>query len=95
MSALRYGHERRTWAGCYRDEIPSREYLPYTKPEQFIGLCRIILPGYEIDWTLRQDMRDPRRFRAVDLGGVLQAHAAPRELMRRLATLVPVYSGRH
>jgi hypothetical protein len=91
---IRYGHNRATWAGSYRDEIPSREREAYTRPERFIGRVLVVLPFFELDLTLQQDMRDMRRFRALDLDGVQQAHAAPRELMRRLATVVPVYSGR-
>jgi hypothetical protein len=93
MTALRYGHARATWAGSYRDEIPSREREPYQRPERFIGRVLVVLPFFDLDLTLQQDMRDMRRFRAVDLDGVEHAHAAPRELMRHLATLVPVYGG--
>lgn len=88
MSALRYA--RSTWQGCERSEIPSRERAP--QPERFIGSCRIILPDFDLNWTLRQDMRDPRRFYALDLDGKLHAHAAPRELMRDLALIVPHYT---
>lgn len=94
MSALRYGYARNTWAGSYRDEIPSREREPYQRPERFIGRVLVVLPFFELDWTLPQDMRDMRRFRALDLAGVQQAHAAPRELMRHLATVVPTYAGK-
>jgi hypothetical protein len=83
------------WAGAYRDEIPSRQHAPYVRPEPYIGRVLIDLPGCSIDWALRQDMRDMRRFRALDLDGALLAHAAPRELIREhLLPLVPVYSGR-
>jgi hypothetical protein len=94
MSALRYGYARHTWAGCHRDEIPSREYGPYTKPAPFIGMCKIILPGFDLDWVLHQDMRDQRRFAALDLDGVLQRHATPRELAGHLKTILPSYGGR-
>lgn len=93
MPALRYGHARYTWAGSYRDEIPSRERGPCARPERFIGRILVELPHFSLDWTLQQDMRDMRRFRAVDLDGIQHAHAAPRELMRQLAGVVPVYSG--
>ena len=94
MAALRYGHNRTTWAGSYRDEIPSRERGPVTRPVQFLGLLRLELPGYSLNLTLPQDMRDPRRFRAVDLDGMQHAHAAPRELLRQLALIVPHYGAR-
>lgn len=93
MTALRYGHARATWAGSYRDEIPSRERDPYERPTRFIGRVLVVLPFFELDWTLPQDMRDMRRFRAIDLDGKEHAHAAPRELMRHLATVVPTYAG--
>ncbi len=94
MAALRFAHNRSTWAGSYRDEIPSRERGLVVRPEQFIGLLRIELPGYSLNWTLLQDMRDMRRFRAVDLEGIQKAHAAPREMMRQLALVVPHYGAR-
>mgnify|MGYP000320645424 CR=1 FL=1 len=90
---IRYGHARATWAGSYRDEIPSRERAAYVAPERFIGMVHIELPHFSLNWTLGQDMRDMRRFRAIDLDGIQHAHYAPRELMRHLATVVPVYSG--
>ena len=91
MTALRYGHNRATWAGSYRDEIPSRERGPVESWQPYLGRILIDLPGYALDLTLHQDRRDPRRFRAVDLAGAVQAHAAPRELMRQLALVVPHY----
>jgi hypothetical protein len=94
MSTIQYGRSRATWAGCYRDEIPSRERSPYSRPEPYIGRLMIDLPGYSLEWTLRQDMRDMRRFRGIDLDGVTHTHHAPRELLRHVALLVPVYSGR-
>ena len=93
MSALRFGHARSTWAGCYRDEIPSRERAPVVRPERFVGLVHIELPGFSLQWSLPQDMRDMRRFRALDLDGIQQAHAAPREMMRHLVLIVPSYHG--
>ena len=90
---IHYGRSRATWAGSYRDEIPSREREPYEQPTRFIGRVLVVLPFFELDWTLPQDMRDMRRFRAIDLDGKEQAHAAPRELMRHLATVVPTYAG--
>lgn len=93
MSALRFGYARNTWAGSYRDEIPSREREAHQRPERFIGRVLVVLPFFELDLTLHQDMRDMRRFRAIDLDGKQYVHAAPRELMRHLATVVPLYSG--
>lgn len=45
-----------------------------------------------MNWTLRQDMRDMRRFYVLDLDGELHMHAAPPEMMRKLALIVPHYS---
>lgn len=84
---------RTTWAGCERSDIPSRDRGTYVRPEQFIGRLLIELPGYSLDWTLPQDMRDMRRFRALDLAGVEYAHAAPKELLRQVALIVPHYHG--
>ena len=91
MTALRFGDARRTWAGSPRDEIQSRERGPVESWQPYLGRILIDLPGYALDLTLHQDRRDPRRFRAVDLAGAVQAHAAPRELMRQLALVVPHY----
>lgn len=91
MTALRYGHARRTWAGSHRDEIPSRERPVVDAWQPYIGRLLIDLPGYGLDLTLRQDARDLRRFRAIDLDGIQHAHAAPRQLLRDLALVVPVY----
>ena len=89
-----YGPGRATWAGDCRDDIPSRQHAPYQRPEPFIGRIMIALPGFDLDWTLRQDMRDMRRFRAVDLDGIVHAHRAPREMLREdVLRLVPVYAG--
>lgn len=89
-----YGPGRATWAGSYRNEIPSRERGPYVRPEPYLGRLLIDLPGFALEWTLRQDMRDMRRFRGIDLDGTVHAHHAPRELLRHVSGLVPVYSGR-
>ena len=93
MSTLRFGHARTTWAGSNRDEIPSRYRAPAEQRDRFMGLLHIELPGCSINWTLAQDQRDLRRFRAVDLEGIQHQHCAPRELLRRLALDVPRYSG--
>ena len=89
---IQFSRNQTTWAGCDRSEIPSR-VRPYVRPEQFVGRLLIELPGYSLDWTLPQDMRDPRRFRALDLSGVEYAHAAPKELLRQVALIVPTYHG--
>ena len=89
----RFGYGRHTWAGCDRADIPSRQYEPFNKPERFVGMLKIVLPGFHLDWTLAQDMRDLRRFRAIDLDGIQHAHAAPKELLRQVALLAPTYSG--
>ena len=75
--------------GSERSDIPSRERY---QPTPYIGRLLIALPGYAIDWTLRQDMRDMRRFYALDADGNRHAHAAPKELLRGVALLVPRYS---
>ena len=91
---LYYGDQRKTWHGVPRVDIEDRERPPVEEWQPFVGLIQIRLPFFDLDWTLRQDSRDPRRFRALDLEGNLHAHAAPRELMRQMALIVPQYSGR-
>jgi hypothetical protein len=49
------------------------------------GLLVLEVPGLSINWTLRPDKRDVRRWRAVDLAGVVQAHAAWPRMLRDLA----------
>jgi hypothetical protein len=78
--------------GGERSDIPSRERHPYQRQEPYIGRLLIELPGFSIDWTLRQDMRDMRRFYALDAEGARHGHAAPKELLRCVALLVPRYS---
>ena len=90
MSALRYGHERRTYAGSYRDEIPSRERGPV--PERYVGRIMCEFPGFRVEWACPQDMRDMRRFRAVDLDGMVRGHGTPKELLRACIALAPVYA---
>lgn len=72
--------------------IISRDRGPYTRPQPYMGRLLIDLPGYTLDWTLRQDMRDMRRFYGIDLAGERMAHAAPRELLRQVALIVPRYA---
>lgn len=79
------------WLDHYRTATPKREREPYQRPEPFIGRLLLIVPGFTLDWTLRQDMRDLRRFYAIDLDGNRQDHAAPKELVRNVALLVPRY----
>lgn len=50
-----YAPTRGTWAGAYRDEIPSRERPAVARTEPYTGRLHIALPGFEIDWVLRQD----------------------------------------
>lgn len=88
---IQFRRNRTTWAGSDRCDIPSRA-RPYARQDQYVGRLLINLPGYSLDWTLRQDMRDMRRFRALDLAGMEFAHAAPKELLRQVALLVPRYS---
>jgi hypothetical protein len=90
---IRYGRRRDTWAGCYREDIPSRERAVWEPPQPHLGRLLIALPGFSLDWTLRQDMRDMRRFRALDFDGLLHGHAAPKELLRQVALIVPTYCG--
>ena len=68
------------------------EREPFVPYEPFLGRLHLVLPGYTLDWTLHQDRRDLRRFRAVDLDGVRQLHCAPPEMLRRAALIVPHYS---
>ena len=67
------------------------EHEDYEHARQYLGRLLIDLPGFSLDWTLRQDMRDMRRFRAVDLSGVTHEHCAPAEMLRRVALIVPHY----
>ena len=64
----------------------------WTPPERFIGRLCLIVPCVSIEWTLQQDMRDMRRFRAFDLDGAQHGHATPKELLHRLADALPRYS---
>lgn len=58
--------------------------------------CLIIrdLSGISLEWTLIPDRRDVRRYRAFDLDGRLQHHAAGGELLRAVAAMVPRVLGR-
>lgn len=85
--------ELATFNGSLRMDIPSRQREVYERPVLYIGRVLIDLPHFALDWTLHQDMRDMRRFRAVDLDGIQREHAAPKESMRALALVVPRYSG--
>lgn len=86
---------RTTWAGCHRDEIPSRERPPVVRVEPYLGRLHIALPGWELDWVLRQDQRDMRRFYALAFDGTRHGHHSPRQLIRQVVLpLVPMYAGR-
>lgn len=92
MQHLLYGDARRTWHGSPRSEIESRE-RPAPEPwTPYLGRLLLDVPGYRIDWALHQNRRDLRRFRAVDLDGIQHQHAAPAEMLRKLALIVPHYS---
>ena len=94
MQHLYYGDQRKTWHGMPRCEILTRQHPPYERPQPFLARICIVLPGFDLEWTGHQDMRDMRRFRWVDMDGALHEHAAPRETMRALSLIVPRYSGR-
>lgn len=87
--------ELATFNGSPRMDIPSRCREYCERPVPYLGRLLIDLPHFTLDWTLHQDMRDMRRFRAVDLDGIQHEHAAPRELMRQVALIVPRYSTRN
>lgn len=55
---------------------------------------RLVITPLDIDWTLVPDKRDVRRWRAVDLTGVVHMHAAWPEMLRRLAAHQPKPLGR-
>lgn len=55
---------------------------------------RIVVTPIDVDWTLVPDKRDVRRWRAFDLDGTLQMHAAWPEILRRLAAHQPKPLGR-
>ena len=63
-----------------------------------IGCCwvgvLIDVPGLSVDWTLHPDRRDVRRWRAVDLDGNVQAHAAWPTILRQIAAGQPQALGR-
>lgn len=59
-----------------------------------LGLIHVEFLGLSINWTLRPDLRDVRRYRAFDIAGILQAHAAGPTLLRDLAAGVPQALGR-
>lgn len=94
MQRLYTRAELATFNGSPRMDIPNRRREPYERPQPYLGRLLIDLPHFTLDWTLHQDTRDMRRFRAVDLDGIQREHAAPRELMRHVALIVPRYSTR-
>ena len=59
-----------------------------------LGLIHVEFLGLSVNWTLRPDPRDVRRYRAFDLAGIFQAHAAGPTLLRCLAASVPQALGR-
>ncbi len=59
-----------------------------------LGRLLLDVPGVSIDWTLRPDRRDVRRWYAVDQGGDVQAHAAWPSMLRELAHGQPQAIGR-
>jgi hypothetical protein len=58
------------------------------------GRILIDVPNLSVDWTLHPDRRDVRRWRAVDLGGTVQAHAAWPTILRQIAAGQPQALGR-
>lgn len=87
---IRYGNQRRTHNGSDRADIPSRERGP--GPERYVGRIMCDFPGWSVEWACPQDMRDMRRFRAVDLDGLVHGHGTPKELLRACIALAPVYA---
>jgi hypothetical protein len=89
-STIRYGRRRDNWVGSYRDQISSRHRGAWELPQPYVGRLLIALPGFSIDRTLRQDTHEMRRFWALKFDGARQ-HAAPKELLRQVAFIVPMY----
>ena len=58
------------------------------------GRILIDVPDLSIDWTLLADKRDVRRWRAVDIFGIVHAHAAWPTMLRDLAADRPQALGR-
>lgn len=75
-----------------RAEIASR--LALRDDGRPLGRLVIEVPDLSIDWTLHPDRRDVRRWRAVDVFGVVQAHAAWPTILRNLASGQPQALGR-
>ena len=59
-----------------------------------LGRILIDVPGLSIDWTLHPDLRDVRRWFAVDLLGIRHMHAAWPSILRELASHQPQALGR-
>ena len=75
-----------------RSDIPSR-----ADPRDDMrrpGRILIDVPGLSIDWILKPDSRDVRRWRAVDLAGVEHMHAAWPTILREIAKGQPQALGR-
>ena len=75
-----------------RSELPSRsEPRDDVRP---LGRLVLAVPGLDLDWTLRPDRRDVRRWYAVDMDGKARAHAAWPTILRELASGQPQALGR-
>lgn len=59
-----------------------------------VGRIHIVAGHINIDWTLRPDRRDVRRWYAVDLSGIVRAHAAAPTILRDIAAHQPRPIGR-
>jgi hypothetical protein len=59
-----------------------------------LGRLLLDVPGLSVDWTLRPDRRDVRRWYAVDQLGRVQAHSAWPSMLRELASGQPQALGR-
>lgn len=59
-----------------------------------LGRLLLDVPGLSVDWTLRPDRRDVRRWYAVDQLGSVQAHSAWPAMLRELAAGQPQALGR-
>lgn len=59
-----------------------------------IGRILIDCGSTHIDWTLRPDRRDVRRWYAVDPAGNVVAHAACASILRMIAASMPRALGR-
>lgn len=75
-----------------RAQIPSRSNA--RDDARAPGLLVLEVPGLSINWTLKPDSRDVRRWWAADMAGAVQAHGAWPQILRGIARHQPQAIGR-